>query len=227
MTRHQTPNVDLRRRYPVFMQIGLAASLGIVLLLFTVPISGSSEFEIVAEQQEIVFVQEIEQTRQIDRPPPAARPPAPIEVPNEAVETDVVLDLDMSLDLSEAIAPPPPPPPPPAPESEPEPVAPEPEEEIFVVVEQPPQLVGGLESVQARLKYPEVARLAGIEGTIHLQFVVDEQGNIRDPFCVRDLGGGLCEAALEAVKDAKFEPGRQRGRPVKVRFSIPVRFRLR
>jgi periplasmic protein TonB len=90
-----------------------------------------------------------------------------------------------------------------------------------------PELIGGLEAVQDLIRYPEMARRANIEGTVHLQFIVDENGRVVDPVVVRGIGGGCDEAALEAVRQVRFRPGVQRGRPVKVRFSIPVRFRLR
>jgi protein TonB len=101
------------------------------------------------------------------------------------------------------------------------------EPEIFVVVENPPELIGGLEGLQQRVRYPDAARRAGIEGTAFVQFVIDEQGNVVDPVCVRDPGGGTCEEAVRVVRASTFTPGRQRGQPVKVRFSLPVKFRLR
>ena len=215
---------DLRKRYTIFVQLGLVASLLILIILFTIDFQSDSGFEIVEEQQEIVQVEEIIQTQQIERPPPPPRPPAPIEVPDEDVDEDIELDLNMDLDLSETVTDLPPPPPPPPAEEEPEP---EPEPEIFVIVEDPPELIGGLDGLQQRIQYPELARRAGIEGTVFVQFVVDENGRVVDPVCVREPGGGTCEEALRAVRASEFRPGRQRGRAVKVRFSLPVRFRLR
>ncbi|NNF59574.1 MAG: energy transducer TonB, partial [Rhodothermaceae bacterium] len=122
-------------------------------------------------------------------------------------------------------APPPPPPPPPSapPPAEPEP---EPEPEIFEVVENMPEPIGGIAAIQSNIQYPEMARRAGIEGRVFVQFVVDEQGRPSEIRVVRGIGGGCDEAAVEAVRQARFTPGRQRGRPVKVRMSLPVTFRL-
>jgi len=100
------------------------------------------------------------------------------------------------------------------------------EPEIFLVVEEDPQLIGGLESLQRTIRYPEIARKAGIEGRVFVQFVVNEQGNVVNPIVTRGIGGGCDEAALEAVRKAKFQPGKQRGRPVKVQYSLPITFRL-
>lgn len=226
MTPHKNDPVNLRRRYPMLFEIGLALSLGLLVLLFTIPLQNESSLEIVETQQEVVLVEEVEQTRQIDRPPPPPRAPAPIEVANEQVTEEIDLDFDMDLDLNETATAPPAPPPPPAAMPEPEP-KPEPEPEIFVVVEQPPELIGGLEGLQKQLRYPDIARRAQIEGTVYVQFIVDENGNVVDPFCVRDPGGQTCDEALRVVRTAKFRPGMQRGRAVKVRFSIPVKFRLK
>jgi protein TonB len=223
MPVRKSESADLRKRYRLFVQLGLIASLLILLGLFNFEFRTEQDFEIVEEQQEIVQVEEIEQTRQIEKPPPPPKPPAPVEVPDEEVDEEIDLDLDMDLDLNEAPSDLPPPPPPPADEPEPEPEEPE----IFVIVENPPELIGGLEGLQQRIQYPELARRAGIEGTVFVQFVVDENGNVQDPVCVRDPGGQTCEEALRAVRASKFQPGKQRGKPVKVRFSLPVKFRLR
>ncbi|MEP0546788.1 MAG: energy transducer TonB [Rhodothermales bacterium] len=101
------------------------------------------------------------------------------------------------------------------------------EEETFIVVEQPPALVGGLRALQKRIRYPELARRKGIEGIVMTTFVVDEQGNVPCIDIVNGLPYGINEEVLAAVQDLEFRPGTQRGEPVKVRFSLPVKFRLR
>jgi periplasmic protein TonB len=207
------------------MQASLAISLALVIGLFAIPLrSGGDSFENVSVTFETVTLEEVEPTRQV-LPPPSLAPPPPVAVPDDAEVEDVILDLDMDLDLSRVAVVPPPPPPPPA--AAPPPPPPPDEPEIFVIVEQPPVLIGGLEGVQSRVRYPEVARMAGIEGVVYLQFVIDEAGRVSDIVCLRDPGGGTCEAATAAARDATFEPGRQRGRAVKVRYAMPIRFRLR
>lgn len=99
-------------------------------------------------------------------------------------------------------------------------------EEIFVIVEQMPELIGGLESIQREMRYPETARRAGIEGRVYVQFVVDEEGNVAYPRVTRGIGGGADEEALRVVSQAKFRPAMQRGMPVKVHFTLPIFFRL-
>lgn len=96
----------------------------------------------------------------------------------------------------------------------------------FVVVEEMPKLIGGLKGIQSKVVYPEMAKRAGIEGRVTLQFIVNENGDVENPKVIRGIGGGADEAALEVVSQAKFEPGLQRGKPVRVQFSLPVVFRL-
>jgi protein TonB len=167
---------------------------------------------------ELIQVEEIERTRQEPITPPPPRPVVPVAVPNDEIIVDeqILFSTDMTFDDIVAL----PPPPPSATQTEEE------EEEIFVLVEQMPELIGGLAAVQSKIKYPEVARLAGIEGRVVLQFVIDEKGNVNDPVIIRGIGGGCDEEALRAIKEVKFVPGMQRGRPVKVRYSLPVTFSL-
>ena len=100
------------------------------------------------------------------------------------------------------------------------------EEDFFVVVEEMPELIGGLASIQSDIQYPEMARRAGIEGRVYVQFIVNENGDVENPRIIRGIGGGADEAALEAVKQAKFKPGVQKGKPVRVQYSLPIVFRL-
>ncbi|MEO0557310.1 MAG: energy transducer TonB [Bacteroidota bacterium] len=236
MALRKTEAADLRRKYPRYVQYGMIASLLVLLGLFLAPISGGEEIAMAAEQTEIIEIEEILQTQQIQPPPPPPpAPPPPQEVPDEVEIEDVIEEID--LDLSEAPppppappAPPPPPPPPPTPDAPPPPPPPDPEPtepEIFEVVEQAPVLIGGLEGLQERVEYPEIARRAGVEGRVFVTFVVDERGNVVDPQVARSPSDLLSEAALKAVRESKFQPGQQRGRPVKVRYSLPVNFVLR
>lgn len=97
---------------------------------------------------------------------------------------------------------------------------------IFEVVEQEPVPIGGLEGIQQRLVYPETAYRAGIEGRVFIQFVVPPDGIPQDIQIVRSLCTECDEAAVRAIQETRFEPGRQRGRAVHVRHSIPITFRL-
>jgi TonB family protein len=100
------------------------------------------------------------------------------------------------------------------------------DEDFYVVVEEMPELIGGLASVQTNIRYPEMARRAGIEGRVYVQFIVNEEGNVENAQIIRGIGGGADEEALRVVNEAKFRPGMQRGQPVRVLYSLPIIFKL-
>ena len=207
--------VDLRRSYNILLQAGLIFALLFIIGLVRINLYSEPPTPPPVEEQEEVVMEEVIQTKQIETPPPPPRPPVPVEVPNDEIIEDEILDLDAELDLDGPLDLPPPPPP-----SDDE------EEDFFVVVETMPQLKGGLADLQRKVKYPEMARRAGIEGRVTVQFIVNEQGKVENPRVIRGIGGGCDEAALEAVKQASFSPGMQRGRPVRVQYSLPIVFRL-
>ncbi len=220
----KAPSADVRRDYTLTTEIGLVLALLALIGLFHLNIQFSQDFENLVVEQEVVQMEEIKQTKQEVAPPPPPRPQAPVAVADDVVLEDVDLNLDAALDIEEPLAELPPPPPPP---EEKKKVVEEPEPEIFVVVEQMPELIGGIESIQARIRYPEMARMAGISGRVFVQFIVDEKGNVVDPEVIRGIGGGCDEEAVRAVREAKFKPGKQRGKPVKVRYVLPIVFKLR
>ncbi len=215
ITERKKAGVDLRRSYNITLQVGLIVALLFIIGLVKINLYSEPPTPPPIEEQEEVVMEEVIQTKQIETPPPPPRPPVPVEVPNDEIIEDEILDLDAELDLDGPLDLPPPPPP-----------ADEEEEDFFVVVETMPQLQGGLADLQRKVKYPEMARRAGIEGRVTVQFIVNEQGRVENPRVIRGIGGGCDEAALEAVKQAKFSPGMQRGRPVRVQYSLPIVFRL-
>ena len=97
---------------------------------------------------------------------------------------------------------------------------------IYEVAEVQPELIGGMESLQNAVVYPEDARAEGVEGQVIVQFIVNQTGGVQDAVAVRSPDDRLSAAALAAVRQLRFEPGRQDGEPVKVRFAVPVTFRL-
>ena len=117
--------------------------------------------------------------------------------------------------------------------------------EIFVVVEEMPRFPGCedlvltkqqrtdcatdllLKFLYAHIRYPEMARQNGIEGTVYLKFVVERDGSIADVQVLRDIGGGCGAEALRVLKTMPhWLPGKQRGRAVRVQFTLPVKFSL-
>ena len=214
-------SADLRKQYPIYVEVGMIVTLLLLILAFRVDWQQGSDFQVVMEEQEVVEMEEVQQTEQQTEPPPPPRPPVPVEVPNDEIVEDEAVNLDASLDLSESLETSSPPPQPEGEEEEEE------EQEVFVVVEDRPELIGGMAALQQAVEYPEFAKKAGIEGRVFVQFIVDEEGNVQNPQVTRGVHKMLDQAAVEAVKEMKFKPGKQRGKAVKVQMSLPVTFRLR
>jgi TonB family protein len=97
----------------------------------------------------------------------------------------------------------------------------------FVAVENMPEPIGGLYAIQSKIKYPEEAKRNGIEGKVFVLAFIDEKGNVANAKVIKGAGYGMDEAALDAVKQTKFTPGKQRGKPVKVQVTIPIVFKLK
>lgn len=96
---------------------------------------------------------------------------------------------------------------------------------FFVAVEEMPELVGGLKTLQSKIKYPEIASRMGVEGKVLVQALVDETGNVISVKTIKGIGSGCDEVAMDAVRNSKFTPGKQRGRNVKVQVTIPIVFK--
>ena len=205
---------DYKKNYGLRLQVGFILSLSIFILLFKISLPSKEPTAIIIQAQEEVFLEEVIQTKHITTPPPPPRPPVPIEVPNDEILDDKIVVLDLEFDLDKPFN---------LPASPPENDL---EDEIFIVVEQSPVLIGGIASIQKRIRYPELAVNAGIEGRVVLQFIVTYEGKIKNPLVVRGIGGGCDEEALNALEFAKFKPGYQRGRPVNVSYSLPINFSL-
>jgi protein TonB len=216
INERKSAKADLRRSYNITLQFGLIVALLFIIGLVRINLYSEPPTAIAIDEQEEVVMEDVIQTKQIETPPPPPRPPVPVEVPNDEIIEDDVVDLDLEFDLDGPMDLPPPPPP-----------ADDDEEDFFIVVENMPVLKGGLGDLQRRVKYPEMARRAGIEGRVTVQFIVNENGDVENPRVIRGIGGGCDEAALEAVKQAKFTPGMQRGRPVRVQYSLPIVFQLK
>ncbi len=181
----------------------------------------SDEQDFVLQTQDVVEMEEIIQTKQREMVPPPPRPPVPVAVPNDVIIEDVDIDINAELDLSaDGYLPPPP-------KSKEEEVEDEPEQDFFIAVEKMPEIIGGMKGIQERIQYPELAVKANIQGRVYVQFIVNENGEVEDPVVLRGIGGGCDQEAVRVIKETKFSPGMQRGRPVRVRYSLPIIFMLR
>ena len=251
--RNKYPGVDILRKSGTVFNIGMIASLAITTLAFSWT-NFDAKPNIPDDALEMEEDIEQEPPRTAEPPPPPPPPPPPVieEVPEELIEeeetpdfADMDIDEDESVDVQEEED---------EPEEEEEPevqdVEEEPEEEtIFKVVEDMPRFPGCegkglgkaelkkcaeekmLEFIYGNIKYPAVARENGIEGRAIIQFVVQKDGTVQDIKVVRDPGGGTGKEAERVIKmmnsmPKKWIPGRQRGKPVKVQYTLPVKFSL-
>ncbi|MGY6521321.1 MAG: energy transducer TonB, partial [Mongoliitalea sp.] len=111
------------------------------------------------------------------------------------------------------------------------PIAEPQEPEIFDLVEDAPEFVGGMDALNAflsaNLKYPQQAKDAGIEGTVYVMFEVHADGKVKNHELLRGIGGGCDEEALRVVQLLPdWIPGKQKGEAVAVRMRLPIKFKL-
>ena len=102
---------------------------------------------------------------------------------------------------------------------------------VFKMAEEMPEFPGGpeklLEYLNENQRYPEMARENDIQGRVYVQFVVEPDGSISNVEVIRSIGGGCDEEAVRLVQNMpKFKPGKMNGYPVRVQYTVPVKFML-
>jgi len=212
----KNPIADLRLKYKKTFEISLIIALVLMIVAFKFFPDVASGGEQLEDTQELFTVEDIQQTKQENRPPPPPKPPIPIEAPSDDVLEDIEIG-DTEIDFEEELEAPPPP-------KEEKKVEEEPT--YFVAVEEMPEPIGGIKAIQEKIVYPEIAKRAGVEGKVYILAFVDEAGNVTKANVLKGIGAGCDEAALNGVLKTKFKPGKQRGKPVNVQVSIPVIFKL-
>jgi TonB family protein len=249
-TRTKYPEVDIFRYSGTITLAGLSAALFLILVLISWTTYNEQveiqTFDIEADADVVV-----EPPRTIDPPPPPPPPPPPVieEVPDEmileeeelgymdqSIEAESVVEAPVVEIVEKTVAPPPPPPE-------------EYNDEIFKVVEQMPRFPGCedmsgtlddkkscatqklYEFIYDNIKYPILARETGIQGSVVISFVVNRDGSVEQVNILRDPGAGCGDEAKRVVKlmnekNIKWMPGKQRGKPVRVQFILPIKFAL-
>jgi periplasmic protein TonB len=223
MEAKKTPKADLTRKTGMFLNLGLLISVGLVLFAFEYKSYDDRALrDLGTIDDDFEELLDIPITEQPPPPPPPVEQPIIEEIPDE-VEIEEKIEVNFDVDVKEETV-----------IKEVEisdaPVE-EKADEIFDVVENPPMPQGGMEGwnqyLQKNLKYPTQARRMGIEGTVYVVFVVNTDGSIQDVDVLRGIGGGCDEEAIRVVRNApKWTPGKQRGRPVRVKMRLPIRFKL-
>ncbi len=218
MALKKNPKADLRRKYRRCCEIGIIIALVLMIAAFKYFPDVHYQKKKFVPPQELVQVEDIINTKQENVAPPPPKPVIPIEAPTDEVLEDVEIE-STELDVNAKVTTPPPPPPS-EPKEEKQPV-------FFVAVEEMPEPIGGIKGIQERIKYPEIAKRAGVSGKVYIRAFVNEKGIVTKAEVIKGIGAGCDEEALRAVLATRFKPGKQRGKPVKVQVSIPILFKLR
>lgn len=218
MSIEKNNKVNLRRKYQRHCETGIIISLAVLLMAFLYFPSINKSNMTLEQPQEIVNVEDVLITKHQDSPPPPPKPIIPIDTPSDDVLEDVEIE-DTEIDINEIVDTPPPQ------------IYKEEEEEetqvtFFIAVEEMPEPIGGIAGIQSRIIYPEIAKRAGVQGKVYIKAFVDETGEVKKAEIIKGIGAGCDEAALDAIMHTHFKPGRQRGHPVKVQVSIPIKFVL-
>lgn len=231
MEPKKNPNVDLEKKRGLYLQIGLAIALFIVLGAFEYRsyeklASSLGEFNLEADWEE-----EIENTFREEKPPPP--PPPPPEI-IQIVEDDVEIEVELEIEETDS--------------DEDEIIEIEEEEEDdeifnFAVVEDKPIYPGCenvskderymcfqqgiMKHIRSNFKYPAIPKEMGISEKIFVQFVIDKTGRITNSLVVRGEDKHLKEEALRLVNSIpKLQAAKQRGKPVPCSFTVPINFKL-
>ncbi len=224
----KAPKANIETQKTTFLLMGLVVALAVLFVGFEWS-SSISKLDEAVIVQDVLAEEEIEITQRDPTPPPPPPPPEPevpeiIDVVEERVENQIdlsSLEDDQSRAQVQTYTPPPPP----------KAVEEEATEEIFVVVEQQPEFPGGMSALMKflgdNIKYPVIAQENGIQGRVITTFVVERDGSITDINVVRGQDPSLDKEAVRVIKTMpRWKPGQQRGKPVRVRFTLPVQFRL-
>ena len=227
----KTQRADIEREISLSYLMGLVLGLAVLFVGFE---WGNTEVNVATDSGTAVVIdeEEIEITRQEEVVPP---PPAP-EVIQAAPEVINIVEDNIKVDNANIIS------------SEddashaqtatyvaPAAVVVEEEEDesfVFVSVEKMPAFPGGdvalLKWISENLSYPTIAAENGVQGRVSCTFVVNADGSVSDVSVVRPLDPNLDKEAIRVLqKLPKFKPGEQRGKPVRVKYSVPVRFQLK
>jgi protein TonB len=230
MEARKNPKFELGQYRGLFFNIGLVISMLMVITAFEWRFYDDQEL-MNGSSTDLEFVEtlDIPFTEQLPPPPPKTLKNVQIiSVENiEEIEEEINIDLDIEMteDLAieqviEQVI-----------ESDIGDVEEEDTEEIFVIVEDAPMPIGGMAAfykyVNENIKYPKQALILKLEGRVFIQFVVGKEGSLTDVTVIRGIGGGCDQEAMRVVKGApRWKPGKQRGKPVKVKMVLPITFKI-
>ena len=223
----KSPKADLENKKTTNLLVGAIIILAILFVGFEwserdKQVTTDTGIAEVLFEEEIIPITEQEQPKQAPPPPEAPK----VEEVLEIVENDADVEestIQASDDTQAAV------------EVKYTPVEVEEEEveeqQIFQVVEEMPEFPGGMAEcmkfLSKNIKYPTISQENGVQGRVIVQFVVNRDGSIVDPVVVRGVDPYLDKEALRVIASMpKWKPGKQRGKEVRVKYTVPVTFRL-
>jgi protein TonB len=219
----KTEKADLTKKSSFFFSIGLTITMALVLMAFEWTDSDDGTLDLSGKNNTLFEeVIEVPPTEQPPPPAPVIQQPQVVEVPDEEeIKDDIKVNLD--VEVTE--------------ESKVEEIvvqAEQPKEEtdeIFTVVEESATPKGGIQAfykyVGEKIKYPAQARRMGIEGKVFVEFVINKDGSLSDVRAIKGIGAGCDEEAVRIIQAAPpWNPGKQRGKAVKQRYTLPIYFKL-
>lgn len=216
-------NIQTNLLRPLFLTVGLCISLGITIVLFQWKTYDNVEVMDLGALDADKFEEllEVPPTEQPPPPPPKVQAVSIVEVPDiEVIEEEIEINLDVEItedaEIEKVVH---------------EEAAEEEVDEIFFIVEEQPAPKGGMPAfykyIGESIKYPMQAKQAKIQGKVFVEFVVDRDGSISNIKVVKGIGFGCDEEAARVLKESpKWRPGKQRGKPVRVRMTLPILFRF-
>ena len=225
MQLKKSPKASLEDKKFTYVLIGLVLVLSICYVAFEWTEKEVTKYEVTDTDfffEEEIDIQQTTQETPPPPPPPAMQEVEVLNVVEDDVETESIeINTEDDKDVEVVIAPP-----------VEAPVEEEEEEVVFMVVESMPEFPGGQQALfkylAENVKYPVIAQENGIQGRVICQFVVNKDGSIVDVVAVRSSGEpSLDKEAIRVIQSMpKWKPGKQRGKPVRVKYTVPVNFRL-
>jgi len=222
MQLKKNPNASLEDKKLTYALLGFVFVLSVcfVALEWTEKVK---KYEVIDQDWQIeddVVIQQTTQETPPPPPPPAVQEVQVLTIVEDNVETEEINitseETNKDVEIQAPIE-----------------IAKEEEEEdvVFVIVEDKPQFPGGDQAMMKwlaeNIKYPVIAQENGMQGRVICQFVVNKDGSIVDIDVVRSVDPSLDKEAIRVIKSMpKWKPGKQRGKPVRVKFTLPVVFRL-
>lgn len=212
----KSPEADLRLSYPVLFETGLIIALLLMILSLKIDLPEIHTPDILyveGDETALVLPPSVSENIAAVKPPP--RPKIPVYTPNDKPIEPKPLKLPEFDRYSQLMIPP-----------LPQEIVAEPSYDLFKDIEQLPEMIGGEQAFQNSITYPLLARKAGVQGIVEVEFTVTETGKVLSPVIVKGLGYGCDKAVLNAIKLQRYKPGKKAGKTSSFRVKETVQFIL-